>query len=71
MRADARRARTPKIGIWTSKIMTDLWLSAVFCQIKKKKITPPCCWVRSPILPHLSYTTGYKRREEDEEWLHG
>ena len=29
-----------KIWIWTSKIMPDLWLSAVFCRTKKK-ITPP------------------------------
>ena len=30
----------PKIWIWTSKIMPDLWLSAVFCQIKKKSLHP-------------------------------
>ena len=35
------RRRTPKIWIWTFKIMPDLWLSAVFYQIKK--ITPPYC----------------------------
>ena len=28
--------------IWTSKIIPDLWLSAVFCPINKK-ITPPSC----------------------------
>ena len=33
-------ARAPKIWIWTSKIMPDLWLSAVFCQIKKKSLHP-------------------------------
>ena len=32
--------RVPKIWIWTSKIMSDLCLSAVFCQTQKK-ITPP------------------------------
>ena len=31
----------PKIWNWTSKIMPDLWLSAIFCEIKK--ITPPYC----------------------------
>ena len=31
----------PKIWNWTSKIMPDLWLSAIFCQIKK--ITPSYC----------------------------
>ena len=37
----------PEIWFWTSKIMPDLWLSDVFCQIQKKKITPPyfmCTW---------------------------
>ena len=29
-----------KIWIWTSKIMPELWLSAVFCQIKKKSLHP-------------------------------
>ena len=33
-------ATAPKIWIWTSKIMPDLWLSAVFCQIKKKSLHP-------------------------------
>ena len=31
--------RAPKIWIWTSKIMPDLWFSAVFCQIKKNHFT--------------------------------
>ena len=30
----------PKIWIWTSKIIPDLWLSAVFCQIKQKSLHP-------------------------------
>ena len=33
-------ARVPKIWIWTSKIMPDLKLSAVFCQIKKESLHP-------------------------------
>ena len=33
-------ARALKIWIWTSKIMPDLWLSAVFCQTKKKSLHP-------------------------------
>ena len=33
----------PKIWIWTSKIIPDLWFSAVFCLIKKIKITPLYC----------------------------
>ena len=40
-------AHVPKIWIWTSKIITDLWLSAVFCLIKKIKITPPYCTVQT------------------------
>ena len=31
--------RAQKIWIWTYKIMPDLWFSAVFCPIKKIKIT--------------------------------
>ena len=33
--------RVPKFWIWTSKIMPDLWLLALFCPIKKKFHTPP------------------------------
>ena len=29
-------ARAPKIWVGTAKIMPDLWLSAIFCPIKKK-----------------------------------
>ena len=32
-------ARVPKIWIWTSKIMPDLWFRAVFCQLKKNHST--------------------------------
>ena len=32
--------RAPKIWIWTSQIMLDLWLSAVFCQTQKKSLHP-------------------------------
>ena len=39
----ARAACAAKIWIWTYKIMLDLWLSAVFCTIKKIQITPPYC----------------------------
>ena len=35
------RVRAPKFRIWTSKIMPDLWLVALFCPIKKKFHTPP------------------------------
>ena len=35
--------RAPKFGIWTSKIMPDLWFDALFCPIKKKFQTPPYC----------------------------
>ena len=31
----------PKFWIWTSKIIPDRWSSAVCCQFKKIKITPP------------------------------
>ena len=37
-----KKVNKQKIWIWISKIMPDLWLSAVFCQIKQK-ITPPYC----------------------------
>ena len=37
----ALRSHAPKIWIWTSKIMPDVWLSSVFCPIKKINITPP------------------------------
>ena len=40
MRLRAPRAPVPKIWIWTAKIMPDLWLSADFCQIKKKSLHP-------------------------------
>ena len=33
--------RAPKLRIWTSKIMPDLWLVDLFCPIKKKFHTPP------------------------------
>ena len=33
-------AGAPKIYIWTSKFIPDIWLSAVSCPIKKIKITP-------------------------------
>ena len=36
VRRRALHARAPKIWIWTSKIRPDLWLSADFCQTKKK-----------------------------------
>ena len=40
--------RVPKLRIWTSKIMPDLWLLALFCPIKKKFHTPPYCLVTLP-----------------------
>ena len=43
VRRCALRARAPKFRIWTSKIMLDLWLGALFCPIKKKFHTPPYC----------------------------
>ena len=33
--------RTPKIWIWTSKIIPDLWLVDLFWPIKKNFHTPP------------------------------
>ena len=41
VRRQAPRAIAPKIQIWTSKNIPDLWLIAVFCLINKIKITPP------------------------------
>ena len=35
------RMRAPKMQIWTPKIIPDLWLSAVFCPIKKIKSLHP------------------------------
>ena len=40
-----------QIWIWTSKIIPELWLSAVFCPIKKIKINPS--YYPGPCLPHL------------------
>ena len=45
------RRRAPKFRIWTSKIMPDLWLVALFCPIKKKFHTPPYCLYPTPTLP--------------------
>ena len=49
--------RAPKIWIWTSKIMHDLWLNAVFCQIKNKKLLPPSVQSYSPL-----YNSSYCNR---------
>ena len=45
----APRMCVPKLWIWTSKIMPDLWLLDLFCPIKKKNHTPPywMCSTRS------------------------
>ena len=39
--APMRAARMPKLWIWTSKIMPDLWLLDVFCPIKKNSTLHP------------------------------
>ena len=38
-----QRAHSPKIGIWTSKIIPHLWLVDLFWPIKKKFHTKPYC----------------------------
>ena len=43
MRWREPQAGMPKFWIWTAKIIPDLWLSAVFCPLKK--ITLPYCTV--------------------------
>ena len=48
------RQRALKIWIWTFKIIPDLWLSAIFCPIKKIKITPPY-WSSQLFQPKLRY----------------
>ena len=50
-------ARVPKIWIWTSKIMPDLWFRAVFCQLKKKSLHPTLH------LPH--HTTTHQPLKKD------
>ena len=41
--ARAARARAPRFRIWTSGVVPDLWLVALFCPIKKEFHTPPYC----------------------------
>ena len=39
--APVRAERAPKLWIWTSKIMPDLWLVDLFCPIKKNSTLHP------------------------------
>ena len=50
--------RALEIWIWTFKIIPDLWLSAIFCPIKKIKITPPywSMWSSQSFQPKLRYS---------------
>ena len=46
-------ARELKFGIWTSKIMPDLWLVDLFFPIKKNFHTSPYCTVQDVFLCKL------------------